>query len=184
MNAKTGQLIWKVPVGEHDGHDNDSLKALTHNITLKAPYTILPGSLGGVLTNMALAGNSVYVVTVDVALTYTSLNEPAPTQAAGPAGGEVEALDLATGKVQWDTKVASLPLGAATVSNDLLFTTLLNGTLLALDRNTGAVAYQRKLPTSTNSPLAIAGHTVLVPAGGVTGKQPSRNPQLVAYTVT
>ena len=183
MNAETGKLIWKTPVGEHNGHDNDSLEALEHRITLKAPLTILPGSLGGVLTNMALAGNSVYLVTIDVPLTYTSLNLASPTQASGTARGEVEALDLTTGKVQWDTKVASVPLGAATVSNDLLFTTLVNGTLVALNRHTGRIAYQRTLPTTTNSPVAVAGHTVLVPAGGITGKQPSRAPQLVAYAV-
>jgi hypothetical protein len=39
----------------------------------------------------------------------------------------------ATGKVEWDTKVPNLPLGAATVSNDLVFTTLYNGELLALN---------------------------------------------------
>ena len=183
MNASTGKLIWKAPVGEHNGHDNDSFEALTHDITLKAPYTILPGSLGGVLTNVALAGNSVYVVTIDLALTYTSLDRGAPTKAAGLPSGEVEALNLATGKVEWDRKVASLPLGAATLSNDLVFTTLLNGTLLALNRQTGKIAYQRKLPTSANSPIAIAGHTVLVPAGGITGRQPSRDPQSVAYTL-
>ena len=76
MNAQTGKLIWKTPVGEHNGHDNDSLEALEHNITLKAPYTILPGSLGGVLTNLALAGNSVYVVTINVAAHLHQL-EPA-----------------------------------------------------------------------------------------------------------
>jgi alcohol dehydrogenase (cytochrome c) len=182
MNAETGKLIWKTPVGEHNGHDNDSLEALEHRITLKVPYTILPGSLGGVLTNLALAGDSVYVVTLDVALTFTSLNQPTPVKPSGGATGEVEALNLTTGKVEWDTKVASVPLGAATVSNDLVFTTLVNGTLLALNRRTGAIAYQRKLPTTTNSPIAIAGHTVLVPAGGITGKARSRNPQLVAYT--
>jgi alcohol dehydrogenase (cytochrome c) len=183
MNAQTGKLIWKRAVGKHNGHDNDSLLALEHKLTLKAPFTILPGSLGGVLANLALAGNSVYVVTVDVALTYTSLNEPVPTQAAGGFGGEVEALNLDTGKVEWDTRVASLPLGAATVSNDLVFTTLLNGTLLALNRRTGAIVYHRKLPTTTNSPIAIAGDTVIVPAGGITGKAFSQNPQVVAYTV-
>ncbi len=183
MNAETGKLIWKTPVGEHNGHDNDSLQAVEHKLTLKPPYTIAPGSLGGVLTNMALAGNSVYAVTIDVPLTYTSLNRPVPTKATGTAGGEVEALSLATGKIEWDRKVASLPLGAATVSNGLVFTTLLNGTLIALDRRSGTIAYTRRLPTTANSPIAIAGRTVLVPAGGVTGKSPSRNPQLVAYTV-
>jgi alcohol dehydrogenase (cytochrome c) len=76
------------------------------------------------------------------------LNLPAPTKAAGAATGEVEALDLATGKVEWDTKVASLPLGAATVSNDLVFTTLISGSLLALNRQTGKIVYDRKLPTT------------------------------------
>jgi outer membrane protein assembly factor BamB len=182
MNARTGRLIWKTPVGEHNGHDNDSLLALEHSITLKAPYTILPGSLGGVLTNPAVAGNTIYVPTIDVALTYTSLDSPAPTKAAGGAGGEVEALNIATGKVDWDTKVTSLPLGAATVSNDLVFTTLLSR-LIALNRHSGAIVYQRKLPTTSNSPIAIAGDTVLVPAGGISGRGRSRDPQLVAYTV-
>jgi outer membrane protein assembly factor BamB len=183
MNARTGALIWKTPVGEHNGHDNDSLKALHHDITLKAPYTILPGSLGGVLTNMALDGNTLYVVTLDVPLTYTNLNLPGPTKHVGPAAGEVEALSLSTGRVQWDTKVPSVPLGAATVSNDLVFTTLVNGTLLALDRSTGKIVYRSELPTRTNAPIAIAGDTVLVPAGGLTGRQPSRNPQLAAYSL-
>jgi len=180
MNATTGKLLWKTAVGEHNGHDNDSLEALEHHFTLKMPYTILPGSLGGVLTNMALAGGTVYLVTIDVPLTYANPNLPAATKPTGSVGGEVEALSLKTGKVEWDTRVASVPLGAATVSNDLVLTTLVNGTLLALDRQTGKLVYQHKLPTSTNAPIAIAGNTVLVPAGGV-ARGPSRDPQLVAY---
>jgi outer membrane protein assembly factor BamB len=183
MNARTGKLIWKTPVGQHNGHDNDSLEALKHDLKLRAPYTILPGALGGLLTNMALAGNTVYVVTINVPLTYTSLNQPSPTKLGGRPSGEVEALNLSTGKVVWHTEVKSLPLGAATVSNDLVVTTLVNGTLIALDRHTGAIVYQRKLPTTANSPIAIAGRTVLVPAGGVAGKSESRDPQLMAYTV-
>ena len=121
--------------------------------------------------------------TINIPLTYTSLNLPSPTKAAGAVSGDVEALDLATGKVEWDTKVASLPLGAATVSNDLVFTTLVNGSLLALNRQTGKIVYDRSLPTRANSPIAIAGRTVVVPAGGIAGKERSRNPQVVAYTV-
>jgi alcohol dehydrogenase (cytochrome c) len=181
MNAKTGKLLWKTPVGEHNGHDNDSLRALEHKSTLKAPYTILPGSLGGVLTNMALVGNSIYVVTCDLPFTSTNLDQFLGTP-SGPATGEVEALNLATGKVEWDTKVDSLPLGAATVSNDLVFTTLFNGVLIALNRNTGRIVFRRHLPTSANSPIAIAGNTVLVPAGGPVTSTAGGNPQLVAYT--
>jgi outer membrane protein assembly factor BamB len=182
MDASSGKLIWKTPVGEHNGHDNDSLLALEHKpTTIKVPYTILPGSLGGVLTNLALAANSLYVVTIDWPLTYTSLNSPVPTKAAGPATGEVEALNLTTGKVEWDTKVPHLPLGAATVSNDLVFTTLSDGELIALNRQTGAIVYRHQLPTTTNAPIAIAGNTVLVPAGGPTTSSGGGDPQMVAY---
>ncbi len=181
MNARTGKLIWKTPVGEHNGHDDDSLQALEGKSTLKAPLTILPGSLGGVLTNLALAGNSIYVVTCNLPTTYTSLSQAGPN-AAGTRTGEIEALNLATGTVEWDTRVADLPLGAATVSNDLVFTVLYEGVLIALNRNTGAIVYRQQLPTSANAPIAIAGNTVLAPAGGPTTGKGGGDPLVVAYT--
>jgi alcohol dehydrogenase (cytochrome c) len=185
MNAETGKLIWKTPVGEHNGHDNDGLLALEHKITLKVPFTILPGSLGGILTDVAVAGTSIYVVTLNLPMTYQSLKLPVAVKAAGPLAGEVEALNLATGKVEWATKVPEMPLGAATVSNDLVFTTLYDGVLIAFNRSTGTIVFRSQLPTSANAPIAIAGNTVIVPAGGpATGKSgDSGNPQVVAYTV-
>ena len=185
MNATTGALLWKTPVGKHNGTDNDSLLLLEHKLTIKAPYTILPGSIGGVLANMAVADGSVYVETIDLPLTYTDLNLPVAVKAAGALAGEVEALSLATGKVEWDTKVPTFPLGATTVSNDLVFTTLYNGVLIALDRATGAIVYRKSLPASTNAPIAVAGNSVIVPAGNpVTSASSSGGtPQLVAYSV-
>jgi len=183
MNAGTGKLIWKTPVGAHNGHDNDSVQALEHRSTLKTPLTILPGSLGGVLADLAVASSSVYVATIDLPLTYTTFNLPTATKGAGSPTGEVEALSLATGKVEWDKRLPQLPLGAVTVSHDLVLTTLYNGVLIALDRRTGAVVYRRQLPTSTNSPIAIAGNTVIVPAGGPITSTGGGDPQVVAYTV-
>ena len=185
FNASTGALLWKTPVGVHNGHDDDSALLLSHQLTIKLPYTFEPGPIGGVLTDMAMADGSVYVVTNDVPVTAKTLASVNGGSSAGVAAtGEVEALNLATGKVEWDTKVPTLPLGAATVSNDLVLTTLYNGELLALNRSTGAIVYQRKLPTSTNSPIAVAGNAVLVPAGGPrTSAAGGGSPQLVAYTV-
>ncbi len=187
MNATTGQLLWKTPVGKHNGHDDDSLRALDHESTLKAPYTYLPGSLGGVLTNMALSGDSIYVVTTDQAYKETTLTPGVGTTGVGTTSGfptgEVEALNLVTGKVEWDTKVPTVPLGAATVSNDLVFTTLFRGVLVALNASTGAVVHLQKLPTSTNAPIAIAGNMIVVPAGGPTTSIGGGNPQVVAYSV-
>jgi outer membrane protein assembly factor BamB len=181
MNGDTGKLIWKTPVGVHNGTDDDSLKALHHQFKPKMPHTIAPGAIGGVLTNLALADNTLYVATLDVPLTYKNVNEAAATTPTGEVAGEVEALSLSTGKVQWDTKVKQVPIGAATVANDLVFTTLENGTLLAFNRRSGKLVYQRKLPTTTNAPIAIAGSTIIVPAGGITGRNPSKDPQVVAY---
>ena len=186
MNASTGALLWKTPVGVHDGTDDNGLLLMEHKITLKAPYTIEPGPLGGVLSNMAVAGDTVYVATIDLAFKATSLSEVLPVTAAGKPAGEVEALSLTTGKVEWSTKVPMLPLGAMTVSNDLVFTTLYDGELVAFNRDTGAIVYQHKLPASTNAPIAIAGNSVIIPAGapvtsaaaGSGGKA-----QLVVYTV-
>lgn len=183
MNASTGKLLWKAPVGAHNGHDDDSLEALAHHLRIKAPLTILPGSLGGVLTDLAVDGDSIYVATLDLPLTYVSLKLPVPTGSNGSFGGEVEALNLSTGKLEWDRKLKQLPLGAVTVSNDLVFTTLYNGELIAIDRRTGTIVLRRRLPTSANSPIAIAGRTVIVPAGGPTSKSGDGSPQVVAYAV-
>jgi outer membrane protein assembly factor BamB len=183
LNAQTGALLWKTPVGKHNGHDNDSLLLLEHQLTIKYPYTVEPGSLGGILSNMSVADGSVYVATIDLPIAWTGPNVADGNKGAGPESGEIEALSLATGKVEWDTKVSTLPLGAATVSNDLVFTTLYTGTLIALNRATGAIVYSQKLPTSTNAPIAVFGNTVLVPAGGPKTATGGGNPQLVAYTV-
>jgi len=184
MNAATGALLWKTPVGAHNGHDNDSLLLLEHKLTIKLPYTIEPGAYGGVLTDMAVADGSVYLDIIDSAFTLTTMSTVNGAPAAAPAG-EIEALSLATGKVEWDTKVTAMPLGAATVSNDLVITTTYYGNLIALDRQTGAIVYSAKLPTSTNAPIAIAGDSVIIAAGSpYTTKTGGPGPaQLIAYTV-
>jgi alcohol dehydrogenase (cytochrome c) len=188
MNAETGQLLWKTPVGEHNGHDNDSLLALEHKSKLRAPFTYLPGSLGGVLTNMSLGGSTLYVATVDWPFRITSLAQ-VPGGNVGPVKGshgtgEIEALNVTTGAIEWDTKVPSMPLGATTVSNDLVFTTLYDGVLIAMNTATGAIVYRQTLPTSTNSSIAIAGNSVLVPAGGPLAGTRRGHPQLDVYTAS
>jgi outer membrane protein assembly factor BamB len=186
MNASTGALLWKTPVGVHNGTDDAGLLLLEHKLTIKLPYTFEPGAVGGVLTNMADADGSVYAATINVALKSTTLGSvDGDAAGGGKSGSEIVALNLATGAVEWSTPVPSLASGAVTVSNDLVFTSLFNGTLIALNRTTGAIVYQRKLPTTTNAPLAVFGNTVLVPAGGpeTSAKGGGGSPQLVAYTV-
>jgi outer membrane protein assembly factor BamB len=186
INASTGAVLWKSPVGVHNGTDSASVLALSHALKPVFPYTYEPGALGGVLSNMAVADGSVYVATIDLPFTMKGKGDVngVPSASAKPTG-EVEALSLATGKVEWDARFSTMPLGAATVSGDLVFTTLYTGVLLALNRATGAIVYSHKLPASTNAPIAVFGNTVLVPAGGppTSGSGGGGTPQLVAYTV-
>jgi glucose dehydrogenase len=186
LNARSGALVWKTPVGKHDGHDNDTLLALSHQLKIKFPYTFEPGPLGGVLSNLAVAGGSVYVATIDLPVIATSANTVDGNKSAGvPPTGEVEALSLATGKVEWGTKVPTMPLGAVTLSHDLVFTDLYDGVLIAFNRGTGKIVYRHQLPTSANAPIAVFGNTVLVPAGGphTSSAGGGGEPQLVAYTL-
>jgi outer membrane protein assembly factor BamB len=132
----------------------------------------------------------VYVSTVDEPIIYSKLTQILGSGIPHPPTGEIEALNLATGAVEWDTKLPEMALGAATVSNDLVFTTLYDGELIALNRTTGAIVYRLQLPTSTNAPLVVAGNTVIVSAGGpftgppLTGQSGGGSkPQVVAYTV-
>jgi alcohol dehydrogenase (cytochrome c) len=150
------------------------------------PFVFLPGSFGGVLTNMSLAGNNVYVATLNLPLEFTNVSQvdgSAPNDVK--TGGDIDALNVTTGKVEWDTKVAQLPLGATTVVNNLIFTTLYDGELLALNRSNGAIVYRAKIPDSTNAAIAVAGDTIVVPAGGPQTKTNAKViPQIVAYRLS
>jgi outer membrane protein assembly factor BamB len=183
MNATTGKLLWKTQVGTHDGHDNDSTNALKGNSKMAVPYTYEPGALGGILTNMAVAGGTVYVATCNIAFRFTNSGQVNGLPPGKKASGDIEALNINTGKVEWKTVVDTLPLGATTISNDLVFTTLVNGKLLALNRATGAIVFTTQLPRATNSPIAIAGNTVIIPDGGPKNGKGVGASQIVAYTL-
>ncbi|HTT58429.1 MAG TPA: PQQ-binding-like beta-propeller repeat protein [Acidimicrobiales bacterium] len=185
MNASSGALIWKRAVGVHNGDDQQSLKALKHTGTLKLPFTYLPGALGGILTNMAYANGTIYAATINLPLRFTTstqVNGQAPTGSFA-YGGDLVALNAATGAIEWSTKLKGIPDGGATVSNDLVFTALVSGRLIACNRATGAIVLNKKLPRSMNSTLAIAGNTVIVPTGGPVAKGSKDKSQIVAYTV-
>jgi alcohol dehydrogenase (cytochrome c) len=184
MNAATGALRWKTPVGVHNGHDNDSLNALTHATKLKLPFTYEPGALGGILTNMAYAGNVIYVATCNVPFAFTKdgqVNGTPPSTAT--VTGAVIALNATTGAIEWSTKVDSVPVGAMTISNNLVFTTLVTGKLIAFNRTSGTAVFTQQLPRTTNSTLAIAGNTIIVPTGGPKYGKAKGKSQIIAYAV-
>ena len=173
LDAQTGKLLWQRPVGGHTGHENDGL--LTEHATptspdpLPAKYCLEPSLYGGMLTQLASNGSTTFAAVNDFALTAS------PTGFTGSAASQVQAFDNAvgemvavnqdTGTVSWDTPLPSSPFGAATVTNDVVFTTTFKGDLYALDATTGAILFKTLMSAGTNAPVAVDGDYVIAGAG-------------------
>jgi outer membrane protein assembly factor BamB len=175
FDAGSGALVWKRSVGRHNGHDEDDLKAMAGE-PLPARMRVLPGLLGGVITQMAADARTVYVPVNELAADVRR-QVMLPVQA--PARGRMVALDLASGRVRWDRPLPAGEYGAAAVANDVVFTTTYDGTVWGLDARSGQVAWRARLPAATNAPVAVAGDTVLA-AGSVVLRR-GQHTQIVAF---
>jgi outer membrane protein assembly factor BamB len=177
LDAATGKLLWKREVGLHDGHNNDDLYAMKGELSkLKTPETVYPGLLGGVIAPMASNGSKVFVPVVNDPVTVVT---PGETQEPGPVTGELVAVNIANGTVAWTRKLEAAAFGAATAVNDLVFTTSFNGTVYALNDNTGEVAWQASLPAGSNTGVAVEGDTLIAPAGIATAA--GQTPEITAF---
>jgi outer membrane protein assembly factor BamB len=126
---------------------------------------------------MAAADGVVYVPVVDLPSTYTTPAERVGKANFGKGTGEMVAIDLATGRQVWATKLSQIPLGGATVASDLVFTTTLTGDVIALARKDGSILWTSRLPAGSNATLAISGGTLLAGAGLTT----TQHAAVVAY---
>ena len=177
LDAQTGKLLWKRSVGVHNGHDQDGLYAMRHEYSkLHLPETVYPGLLGGVIAPMATNGASVFVPVVNHPVTYENQSEPREN---GPNTGEVVALNAATGAVEWDHKLPAAVYGAATAVNDLVFATDFEGKLFAFDAHGGEPVWETQLPAGTNTGVAVAGDTLIAPAGIAIAS--GQTPEITAY---
>jgi glucose dehydrogenase len=181
FDPASGALLWKTAVGIHNGHDQDDQLALDGKLQLTPPYTLYPGEAGGVETNMAAADGVVYVPVVDLPTSYTSATERVGKANFAQGAGEMVAIDIATGQQLWATKLGQMPLGGATVANDLVFTTTLTGDVLALSRTSGSIIWRSHLPAGSNATLAISAGTLLAGAG--LSLNTTQHPVVVAYQV-
>ena len=174
-----GSIVWKVPVGKHNGHDRDNEPALEGNYGQmpKLPITVLPGILGGVETQMAYEDGVVYAPIVNVPTVFQTQVKFDLQLAKGT--GEIVALDTSNGSVKWQRDLAQPAYGAATISNDLVFTTTFEGKLIALSRNTGDVVWETQLPAGTNATVAIVGDTLITAASFP--QSADQKPVVIAY---
>jgi outer membrane protein assembly factor BamB len=179
IDAANGTIVWKKPVGTHNGHDQDNEPALQgqYDSMPKLPITVLPGILGGVETQMAFADGVVYAPIVNIPVLFKTQEDPSLEIAKGT--GEMVALNVGDGSVKWKRDLAQPAYGAATISNDLVFTTTFEGKLIALDRETGSVVWEKQMPAGTNATVAIVGDTLITAASFPQGK--GQQPVIIAY---
>jgi len=175
--ADDGKHLWTRSVGRHENDTGPLPRTLT---------AIFPGDLGGVETPMALSANGLFVPWVDLATTARSTGLPGGV--AGPIDltkgrGGFSALDADTGNVRWQHKLPSPDFGAATVANDVVFTSDYAGTVYAFDTQTGKTLWTTKAPAGINSFPAIDGDTLLVGAS-TTGFHKNPKFELIAYSLT
>jgi outer membrane protein assembly factor BamB len=179
IDSESGEVAWKRAVGQHNGHDNDHELALEgdYDQMPKLPLTLLPGILGGVETQMASEDGVVYAPIVNIPTVFKTQAEFDLQIAKGT--GEMVALNVPDGTVKWKRDFAQPAYGAATISNDLVFTTTFDGKLFALNRDTGAVVWEEQLPAGTNATIAIVGDTLITAASFPQTKD--QKPVIIAY---
>jgi outer membrane protein assembly factor BamB len=176
VDVKTGKVVWRKMVGVHNGHDKDNIYAMRGEYDKIKLGEVFPGQLGGVIAPMAADDKRVYVPIVDHSMTLRSGTEISEESAAE---GELAALNLETGKLEWETGMPSPAYGALIVSNDLVFATSSEGVVHAFNVNGGGEVWQAALPAGTNAGVMISGDMLVAGAGLPVAE--GQVPKLVAY---
>lgn len=176
LDAKTGKPVWKRPVGLHNGHDEDGLKAMRGESSQIKEGKVFPGILGGVIAPMATDGSTVFVPVVNHSATISA---EAGLGEGQDMSGELVAIDAASGAVQWKQQFSSAAFGAPTVVNDLVFATAFEGSVTAFETSSGNEVWTATLPAAINTSVSIAGDTVIAPAGLASAE--GQAPKIVAF---
>ena len=153
-----GKVLWDTPVGMHQNDDLD---------TFEGKLEVLPGASGGVVTPIAVADGVVYVPVVNAPTTYAGPEESSSgfSTRYDSFNSRLVAIDAATGNVLWDVDLPGVSFGGATVVNDLVFSSVLSGLILALDRKTGENVWSYQAAGGINGWPAFVEDMLIIPVG-------------------
>ena len=155
-NATSGAAVWQAKVGKHL---NDT------GLLPKKPVTICPGDFGGIETPPALANGTLFVPWLNLCAVGSATSESVPASAFGSATGGLTAFDAATGKVKWQKTLPHPDFGAATVANDVVFTSDFTGKIYAFSTVTGKQFWSVQAPAGVNAFPAVTQKMLIVGAG-------------------
>ena len=174
FRASNGKVIWTLNVGRHNAVEYGSLP--------KKPTLMCPGTLGGVLTPMAYSDGVVFVPWIDLCVTLgVDLNTSPNPPHSQPLGG-LAAVDAATGRVVWSHRLPYIDSGAATVANNVVFTSTVDGRIYAVSTKTGRVLWSTRAPGGINGFPALT-KTMLIVGTGATSARKHVTNELIAYSL-
>ena len=172
-DRETRQRLWSRSVGTH----LNDLGPLPRRTT-----RVCPGLFGGVLTQMAAAGGTIFVPSVELCMNESAVRSTSPLQRPPEeARGVVVALDARTGRRLWQRRLGSAPFACATVARDVVFVPTYDGWITAFSARTGSTLWRDRAPAGINGCPSVAGDALLVPAGAPHRDFRRWTPQLVAY---
>ena len=174
FRASDGKRLWTLAIGKHNKYENGPLPA--------KPVVYCPGGLGGVLTPMAEARSVLYVPWIDLCFkgSATGLVRGGPVL---PVSGGIAAVATVDGTVLWKHTFTTMDAGAATVADDVVFTSTYDGTVYALSAKTGATLWKAKAPAGINSFPAVTKTMVVVGAGAPTSTSKAPKGEIIAYSL-
>ncbi|HIH03375.1 MAG TPA: PQQ-binding-like beta-propeller repeat protein, partial [Methanoregulaceae archaeon] len=133
---------------------------------------------------MAYADGVIYVPVINMITNWTPTSLDFSSVNFSTGKGELDAIDVNTGKKLWVNKLDSIDIGSAMVVNDLVFTATFDGTIYAFNRTDGAQLWTYKAPSAINGWPAVSGNTIVWPAGGGGGSFGNNaTPLLLAFSL-
>jgi alcohol dehydrogenase (cytochrome c) len=174
-NAASGKALWTTPVGKHV---NDT------GLLPKKQVPICPGDFGGIETPMAQTGGTLFVPWLNLCAVGSATSETVPAANFGTATGGLTALDATSGKVKWTRKLPHANFGAATVANDVVFTSDFTGKIYAYSTDIGKLLWTAQAPAGINAFPAVT-QKMLIVGAGTPGLGTIKKPvfSLVAYSL-
>jgi glucose dehydrogenase len=173
FRAGDGKRLWALAIGKHNKYEVGPLPT--------KPVVYCPGGYGGVLTPMAEARGIIYVPWIDICFrgSATGLASGGPRTATGG----LAAVDAATGAILWKRTFKSIDSGAATIANNVVFTSTYEGTIYALSTKNGSILWTTKAPAGINSFPALTRTMLIVGVGAITSTAKKPHGEIVAYAL-
>jgi outer membrane protein assembly factor BamB len=122
--------------------------------------------LGGVETPIAYANETLFIPVVNLSTELTSTGLVGDSSDLSQATGELVALNVRDGSLRWKVDLAQGAFGGATVANDIVFVSTIDGQFSAYQAETGEQIWGYRAQAGFNAPPAIAGDLVVVAAAG------------------